>query len=410
MAVLGAELRRRGHDVTACVTSDLVDFMAGMGLTAVGAGFSAKEFLGSGEGTRLAAGGDARSFMKLLLDLFAEHADNLHSAMIKAAEDADVIVAGLLTLGEAMCLAESRGVPLVALDLAPTSKNSAFPPILAAQRKYPGAVNRVMHTRAERARWQVTSQSINDFRAQLHLPAAAEPVDVRLQRAAALRIQAYSRHLVPELDHWGPLRPLVGFLAMSHDQHSLLGEGAVDSDTGKWLADGEPPAFVGFGSMPVPSPSALLKMIDGFSLAAGMRVLVGAGWSAVHNDVGVDPSRVRIVGGIDHGAVLPRCRIAVHHGGAGTTAAVVRAGLPAVVCSFSVDQPFWGRRLERLGIGQSMPFTGLSEASLLRAAESMLGEEPRQRAGRVAALIREENAVGTAADLIEATAERQKRQ
>lgn len=118
-----------------------------------------------------------------------------------------------------------------------------------------------------------------------------------------------------------------------------------------------------------------------------------------------DPATVRVAGTLDHDTVLPRCRLAVHHGGAGTTAASIGAGLPTVVCSVAIDQPFWGRQVARPGVGRTLRFTAMNAQSLVRAAVPLLAGAYRERAGRLGARLRAEDAVGAAADLVERAVE-----
>ncbi|MFD0535959.1 glycosyltransferase [Actinomadura luteofluorescens] len=99
--------------------------------------------------------------------------------------------------------------------------------------------------------------------------------------------------------------------------------------------------------------------------------------------------------------MLPRCRAAVHHGGAGTTASALRAGLPAVVASVYADQPFWGWRVERLGAGVTLPFRRLTPDRLHRALGRVLDPAYRDRARALGDALREEDAVALTADLVE---------
>lgn len=166
--------------------------------------------------------------------------------------------------------------------------------------------------------------------------------------------------------------------------------------------------YYGFGSMPVPDPAALLRMIENVTRRLGVRALVCAGWSDL---IGPDPtavqsnSNIMIVESVDHASILPRCVAAVHHGGAGTTAATARAGLPTLVCWFSADQPFWGAALRRIGAGTSTKFATLTESVLQQGITDITTERARQAARRLAGSVAPTaTAVGAAADIAEAAA------
>jgi sterol 3beta-glucosyltransferase len=135
---------------------------------------------------------------------------------------------------------------------------------------------------------------------------------------------------------WDGRRPLVGCLPLDDELRGMLGEADVDAGLDAWLSAGEPPMFVGFGSMPVQDPTATVAMITRVSRELGVRALVSAGWGEL-SSLGPADAEVRVVGNLDHDSVLGRCRAAVHHAGAGTTAAGLQAGPPTVVCSVFAD-------------------------------------------------------------------------
>jgi UDP:flavonoid glycosyltransferase YjiC (YdhE family) len=219
-----------------------------------------------------------------------------------------------------------------------------------------------------------------------------------MRRYGVREIQAYDPVFCPELiPQWSDHRPMIGFLGGTPVSVADVGNG--DPALQRWISDGHPPIYFGFGSMPVPDPEALVVSIDKVCAALGERALVSAGWN--HFD-GAGNDRVRIVGPVDHSAVLPQCRAVVHHGGAGTTSAALRAGKPSLVCWVGSDQPFWGSQLERLGAGASMRLSGMDASSLERHLRTVLDPECARRAEVLARrLITPESAVGQAADLIE---------
>jgi UDP:flavonoid glycosyltransferase YjiC (YdhE family) len=152
--------------------------------------------------------------------------------------------------------------------------------------------------------------------------------------------------------------------------------------------------------MPVLDSQAALTLISKVSSSLGVRALVGAGWSDVAAGASED-GQVRVVAELDHEAVLPLCRAAVHHGGAGTTASTLRAGLPTVICSIFADQPFWGAQLRRLGVGTTLKFTDLTELTLLDALAPVLTDDYRRRAIDLGEQLRSESGADLAADAVE---------
>ncbi|CAO5159881.1 sterol 3beta-glucosyltransferase [Frankia sp. AiPs1] len=400
-AILGSELVRRGHKVTLGLPGDLVEFGLKLGVDAASIGVGGREFMGSDEVQQWLASGELRKVIAGYSQYKREKAQTIADAMAEISDGADLVVSGVTIEDEAACVADWRGVPMASLHHVPLRANGAFPFFIATTtRRLPRAINYLMYPAVDFAGWRAFAGDVNRLRARMGLAPTRESTPRRLARAGATEIQAYSRFLVPELADWGPRLPLVGFLTLSSEQRQQLGEHQLDPELDEWLADGEPPAYFGFGSMPVQNPPRILELIRAVARRLGLRALVSAGWADIPIGTSAD-RQVCVVGDLDHDAVLPRCRIAVHHGGAGTTAASVGAGLPTVVCSVMGDQPFWGARLESLGIGATLRFSDLSEPALVRAAEDLLSAAPRERASRLATQMKSENAAGRAADVLE---------
>ncbi|QLD10451.1 glycosyltransferase [Microbacterium oleivorans] len=142
-------------------------------------------------------------------------------------------------------------------------------------------------------------------------------------------------------------------------------------------------------------------MIERIVRETGTRAIVSSGWGGLSSD-NVNDEQILLVGNVNHELVMPMCAAVVHHGGAGTTAASSRAGIPAVICSVSYDQPFWGRRIAALGTGSTFEFSDLGYQRLLTSLEHAMSDEAKARAVAVAEAMRRD-AVRLAADLVEAT-------
>ncbi|MGC4936495.1 glycosyltransferase [Kribbella sp. DT2] len=401
MAVLAAELMGRGHDVVLATSSDLAWMGPAFGVPTVDMEMSAREFLESEQGRRWLAAGDVASYVRWLIDHKHQIADQLHAALLELVADVDVLVSGTATELEGVVIAESRGLQYVAVHHAPMRRNKAFPHLLVSTDVFSPEENLATYDEVERNSRPMFAPFVNDLRAKLGLPSTSETSSQRLARAGSLELQAYSRYVVPELADWDVRRPLTGFLTPTVSQRAALHH-AADDELMEWIAAGEAPVYFGFGSMPVLDTQAALTLIGKVSSSLGVRALVGAGWSDVATGSSED-GQVRVVAELDHEAVLPLCRAAVHHGGAGTTASSLRAGLPTVVCSIFADQPFWGAQLGRLGVGTALKFTELTELTLIDALEPVLGDSYRRRAGELGEQLLSESGAELAADAIERT-------
>ena len=400
LVVLGDRLRRRGHQVVLGVSPNVVEFGQRAGLVTYPVGPDSQRFLESAEGRRWLAAGDVIALTQALGKIVHDNAAVLDADTVRVCDGADLIVAGSLGEHRAACVAEARGVPLVCLHYAPMRPTGAYPNLLITTVRLSRRRNLATHSRFQRMYWASMAADINSFRADLGLAPVTAPTATRLAAARTLELQAYHQALVPDLDDYPAHRPLVGFLTPDQELRRRLGELDVDGPVEAWLNTGDPPVFVGFGSMPIIDPAAMMAMITATADRLGVRMLIGAGWSRF--DQPSAGGRVQVAAGVlNYDRVLPRCRAAVHHGGSGTVAASVAAGIPTFVCSLVADNPFWGARVAELGIGVHERFGDLTgdrfEAGLRRAFQSEVIIRARQTGVAVRA---DTGAAARAADLV----------
>lgn len=400
---LAWQLRTQGHDVTMGVPEDLAGFARESSIEATAIRVNAREFLESPEGQKFLAAGNTREYVRLLVEKKHQIAPAVHEDLIKAVAGADVVVGTRLVEEEGASLSEWLGVPFVALHYAPVRANRAYANPFVTARRLPAALNVLTHRIFDQIQWRHNAPDVNVLRAKINLPPAKAPAAVRLARSKSLEIQAYSRHLLPELDPREARRPMVGYLRMRAEQRDLISVEKADAPLGAWLQSGEAPIYLGFGSQPVLDGEALVTLAREVSAMTGSRVLLNAGWSEVPV-VEVD-ERVLIREGLNHDDVLPWCRAAVHHGGAGTTAASVGAGLPTVICADWADRALWGQVVRRRGIGDTTKFVGLTAQRLMPVLAPQLSAEPARRAQAIAAAMLQEDGAVTAGRLVEQLAE-----
>jgi sterol 3beta-glucosyltransferase len=175
--------------------------------------------------------------------------------------------------------------------------------------------------------------------------------------------------------------------------------GCLESGVEAFLREGTPPVYVGFGSTPDARPAETARMVSGAVRATGRRALLCGGWAGLGGF-----QRAPEVLGIDeapHAILFPRVAAVVHHGGAGTTAAALRAGVPQVVIAHLGDQFYHGQRVQQLGVGRCMPRRRLNELRLAAAIQEVLAEPGiAARAGDLADRMRENDGVGETIDAL----------
>ena len=314
---------------------------------------------------------------------------DMNATLTELAADADIILTGTTYQEVAANVAERYDIPMAALHYFPARPNSHLLPVpLPKWAIKPGfAVG-------EWALWRIGKSAEDAQRRTLGLPATNVRSARRIVEAGALEIQAYDPTFFPGLaEEWGGSRPLVGGI-------TLALETTIDEEVTSWIGAGTPPIYFGFGSMPVESPADAVSMITAVCAELGERALISAGvWEL--DDIPA-AEHVKLVGAVNHSAVFPACRAVVHHGGAGTTAAGARAGVPTLVLWVSADQPVWARAVRRLKIGTSQRFTSMNKKSLTAALRTVLDPAVAARARDFGAgLVTPSSSVASAADLIE---------
>jgi len=401
MVVLGSELRRRGHEVRIAASPNTLDIPRRCGFEALPLGPDSQQLMESPAGQRWLAAGNVGKFMKELSAISRQSYTRSVEETRAACASADVIVSGILSEDLTAVFAEAADIPLATLHHAPYRPNRAYPNPMVASRKLPPRMNQATGLLFDRVFWRGTRDEVEPLRAQLGLPEAKISLARRRTAPTDLELQAYDELLVPGLE-WDARRARIGFLALDQPLREALSESGLDPELTAWLEAGEPPVFFGFGSMPVQDPAAVVTLITEVSRALGVRALISAGWGRL-SALEPDGHDVTVVGAVDHDAVLTRCVAAVHHGGAGTLATSLGAGIPTVVCSVFADQPFWGQRVVDQGVGAHLRFAKLSRTTLERALREALVPQVRDRARVLGGALQSgQSAAVRAADAIEA--------
>jgi UDP:flavonoid glycosyltransferase YjiC (YdhE family) len=397
---IGRELLRRGHEVRMAVPPDLVGFAESAGLEASAYGMETAAWLDAYRNFWTAVFRNVWRIQELrrlwpdLWEPLSQCWEKISTTLTSLADGADLLFTGLSFEQPAANVAEYYDIPLATLHYLPVHANGQLLPFL------PGPLGRSAMTAYDWLGWRMDRKLEDAQRRELGLPKANSPASRRITERGSLEIQAYDSVCFPglaaEWAKWDGQRPFVGALTME-----LPTEG--DEEAAAWIAAGTPPIFFGFGSMPVESPADTLAMIGAACAQLGERALICAGWS----DFGDVPhiEDVKVVSAANFAAVFPGCRAVVHHGGAGTTAIGLRAGVPTLILSMDVNQTLWGVRVKRLKVGTARRFSSTTQESLVEDLRTILAPDYVTRAREFATrMTKPAESVAAAADLLEAKA------
>ncbi|MFD9354395.1 glycosyltransferase [Streptomyces sp. NPDC060031] len=391
---LGRRLGAAGHEVSLATHAR---FEAAV--TAQGLGFRllpldprAELASPAGQGLARAGGGPAevvravRMFRRFIPPLAAGMADAVRAGT-------DVLLAS--PLAEPLCvpLAEAYGMPCIGAHLQPLAPTRAFAPPVAGTRSFGPYGNRLAARAVLTGMDLMFAPSAAALRRELGLP--ARRTGPALSPARTVH-HGFSPYVVPRPADWPPGHRVGGYWWPERPPGWRPEPRLLD-----FLAAGPPPVFAGFGSF-VAGSGADAERLGGLVAAAlrkaGVRGIVQSGWSGLR----AEGDDLITVGEVPHDWLFPRTAAVIHHAGAGTTAAGLRAGVPAVPVPVQLDQHFWAARLTALGVAPgALRYQRLTVDRLATAVRAAVTEPAlRTRARRVAAeLAREDGAAPLLADL-----------
>lgn len=397
---LGLGLQRAGHRVLLATAADFAAFVTGYGLDFAPLSAEYLALLQTGTGKAAVAGkGNPLQLMRMVQPMLRAILDD--EWRIAAGQAFDAIVYHPKALG-GYSLAEKLGAtPVLALPAPLYSPTRAFPsPILPFGSL--GPLNRSSHGLSIRLASLSTQGLLNKWRKEV---LGLEPAKNELVLAGkpVLRLYPYSPAVLPTPIDWDASSVATGYWFLPPAAGWI-----PDPALTEFLAAGPAPVYVGFGSMPAEDAANKTRVVLAALNQAGQRGVLATGYGGL--GAADMPATVYALEAAPHDWLFPQMAAVVHHGGAGTTAAGLAAGVPAVICPFFGDQPFWGRRVAALGVGpQPIPQKKLTAEKLAAALRATNDAAMRDRAAQLGATIRSEDGVGEAVRLIEAQAAGQPR-
>lgn len=326
----------------------------------------------------------------------AEVMTGQYEALAAAADGCDAIVAtGLFpSTAAAQAVAEVRGLPFVLATYCPVVLPSPHhSPLEYPGHPHPPGVtdNAALWAFNDRAKDALFGEAVNSRRAALGLPVLDHVRDHVFTRRPWLASD-------PVLGPW-EATDLID--AVQTGAWILPDDRPLAPGLEAFLAAGEPPVYVGFGSMTMAGSRDAAGVAVEAARAHGRRLVLASGWAGLA--LAGDAGDCLIVGDVNQQALFPRVAAVVHHGGAGTTTTAARAGAPQVVVPQVADQPYWAGRVADLGLGVAHDGPVPTVESLSVALESVLAPEVRARAAAVAPTIRSDGAATAARRLLAMT-------
>ncbi|SDP35831.1 UDP:flavonoid glycosyltransferase YjiC, YdhE family [Actinacidiphila guanduensis] len=353
---LGNGLARAGHDVVLVTHARFAPLAAEAGLDFHPLPVDPRETLASEAGQSLHRSTTGIGKLARLIRMTRSLVGDMTEELIKAAEGCDFVLAASPVAPLCHSIAEAMGLPSIGTYLQPLAATGEFAPPVTGTRSLGPWGNRAAGLAVASAVEALFADAIRTVQARFGLPRTGTQARRRLRERRDWPIlHGFSPLVVPRPRDWRPSLTIAGYW-WPHEDPGPMVPALAD-----FLAAGAPPVLVTLGSATVPDPDAVSALITGALRDAGLRGVVQRGWSGLHA-AGDD---MLTVDSVPHHFVFPHIAAVVHHAGAGTTAAGLRAGIPAVPIPVQFDEGFWGARLKALGVAPAvLPLRRLSRSAL----------------------------------------------
>ncbi|MEU4114500.1 glycosyltransferase [Kitasatospora sp. NPDC028055] len=394
---LGVRLRAAGHQVAVATHATFADSVRAAGLEFRPLPVDPRAELASAEGRRLLRAGSGPGVVLQLLRLGRRFMPALGDGIADAtALGTDLLLTTSTTSALGQVAAEAAGIPTIGLYLQPLSPTREFAPAVTGARSLGRAGNLLAGHAVQAATDQLFVPAVRGLRRRLGLA----PMGIARARRDHPVLHGFSPRVVPRPTDWHPRLDVAGYWWPAGHADWQPPQRLLD-----FLAAGPPPVFVGFGSLVVPDPERLTATVIAAARTARVRLLLQSGWSGLAAE---DSETVLTIGDTPHDWLFPRTAAVVHHAGAGTTAATLRSGTPAVPVPAQLDAPFWSARLTALGVSPGpVPLRGLTAAHLATSIRQALdAPHYRTRARSVAAALATEDGAAKVLAAVEATGDR----
>lgn len=391
---LGQGLRRAGYPVRIATSGNFAPLVreAGLEFFPLTADFQAML-----EADRSIAeqGLNLRAMARIFRERYALWAEHWAQEGMAASEGAGLLIGVSNSTLLAKALSEKRAVPFAIARLQPLTPSRQLPPmVLSGSRdRLPGTVSLAAHHLLWLLVWHVMRPAINDIvRPRLGLPRYPwHGPYLGRHKLDAKMLNGFSRHVLARPADWPDSSQITGYWFFDPPAWTPPAELA------DFLAAGPKPVYIGFGSMVSHRAEEFTRIVLDGVRKSGRRAVLAAGWGGLEVAEGVLDEQIYGLRQAPHDWLFPRMAGAVHHGGAGTTAATARAGIPSAIVPFYGDQPFWARCLQRRGVAPAaLDRRSLNADALATALHAMQQPRMLREAEALGQAIRAEDGVGEA--------------
>ena len=394
---LSRGLQKAGYHVSLAAPEDFADFIQKHDVDFYPLRGDVQKIMASDTGRKFMETGGAnpiksiRAMRTMIAPVMMRMLEDAYKACLNA--DALICLGVFSPFGQS--IAEAVNIPIINIEPTPLLPTRFFPaPSWPVQRNLGGLHNYISGVAMLGVIWQWYRPFVHDFRQRLGLPVCNAAQFYHALRSTPM-LGVYSPSIIPPPVDWPASVQVTGYFFLD-----TQADWQPSPELKAFLEAGNPPVYIGFGSMAGRNPEKLAELALGALAESGQRGLLLTGWGGLRAEL--VPDNVFVLDSAPHSWLFPRMAAVVHHGGAGTTAEGLRAGVPSVIIPFAFDQFFWGARVKELGLGPNpIPQKHLTADRLGNAIRIAVKDSKiRQRANSYGAAIRAENGIANAVEII----------
>jgi sterol 3beta-glucosyltransferase len=397
---LAKALTQRGHTVRMIASSSFAPWIRQHGVEPIATSIDIQAMMSSDLGRDwIEYGNNPLRQAAIMRKLYTDSSWQMASDLWTGCQGSDLIISSFTSDLFADSVAEKLGSRHLCIALQPamiatlSGSSVMFAPYPEKEHRFNFWVSYLF---MERGLWQMCHATNDRLRSEvLHLP-PLRFADYRQRYHQKLVLHGYSPHVLPPAPDWPPSFHTVGYWFLEEESHWQ-----PSAELLRFLDAGSPPIYIGFGSMTGHNPQAFTNLLLEAVRISGQRAILLSGWAGIGNTL--LPDSVLRIDFAPHEWLFERVAATVHHGGAGTTAASLRAGTPTVIVPHIAEQPLWGKRVEVLGVGpKAIPRNKLTAEKLASAIHEVVNNrEMKRRAMELSQKIRSEDGINQAIRLIE---------